>query len=171
VLFGIGVGWLEEEADAMNMPWHRRGARAEEHIALARTLWTASGAHVEFHGEFWDIPPMDPEPRPAQRPIPILVGGHSDAALDRAVRLGDGWITGPMSAGRLAELIPAHRAGCERHGRDPSTLPIYCRGARAATTVDEVRQYEALGAHTLHIDVADLDGLKRLADEVLAKLG
>ena len=80
LLLGIGVGWLKEEADAMGMPWDRRGARTDEHIALLRAIWTAPGKHVEFHGEFWDIPPMDPEPRPVQRPIPILIGGHSEAA-------------------------------------------------------------------------------------------
>ena len=60
VVYGVGVGWLKEEADAMNMPWDRRGARADEHIALLRAIWTAPGKHVEFHGEFWDIPAMDP---------------------------------------------------------------------------------------------------------------
>src|SRR6516165_9247442 len=92
VLYGVGAGWLEEEADAMNMPWDRRGARTDEHIALLRAIWTAPGRHVEFHGEYWDIPPMDPEPRPVQQPIPILIGGHSEPAIDRAARLGDGWI-------------------------------------------------------------------------------
>ena len=106
LVLGVGVGWLKEEADTMNMPWDRRGARAEEHIALLRAIWTAPGDHVEFHGEFWDFPPMDPEPRPVQQPIPILIGGHGEKAIDRAVRLGDGWVAAGVSAGRLAELLP-----------------------------------------------------------------
>ena len=80
VLYGVGAGWLREEAEAMNMPWDRRGRRAEEHIALMRTLWCAEEALVEFHGEYHDCPLMDPEPRPVQRPVPILVGGHSEVA-------------------------------------------------------------------------------------------
>jgi probable F420-dependent oxidoreductase len=170
LLYGVGVGWLKEEADSMNMAWDRRGSRADEHITLLRTIWTADGKHVEFHGQFWDIPPMDPEPLPVQRPVPILVGGHSEAALDRAARLGDGWITGPMSADRLAELLPLLPAACGRHGRDPSTLPIYGRGGRGNSTVTELRRYEDLGVESLHVDIDTLDELKKFGDEVLPGL-
>ena len=99
----------------MGMPWDRRGARSEEHIALLRTLWCADGDLVEFHGEFHDLPPMDPEPRPVQRPIPILIGGHSDIALDRAGRIGDGWIAAQMSPERVTEHWP--RGGRRRRAQ------------------------------------------------------
>ena len=125
VLYGVGVGWLREEAEAMGMPWDRRGARSEEHIALLRTLWCAEGDLVEFHGEFHDLPPMDPEPRPVQRPIPILVGGHSDIALERAGRIGDGWIAAQMSPERVAEHWPKVQAAAERAGRDPAALLLF----------------------------------------------
>jgi probable F420-dependent oxidoreductase len=170
MLYGVGVGWLKEEADAMNMPWDRRGARGEEHIALLRAVWTAPAEHVEFHGRFWDVAPMDPEPRPVQRPIPILIGGHSEAAADRAARLGDGWISGPVSAERLSELLPLLAIACERRDRDPSTLPIYCRGGRGSSTIDEIRRYEELGVHSLQVDMGTLDQLKRFADDVLPQL-
>ena len=171
LLCGVGVGWLKEEADAMNMPWDRRGARADEHVALLRALWTAPGKHVEFHGEFWDIPPMDPEPRPVQQPIPILVGGHSDAGIDRAARLGDGWITADMSANRLGELLPKLRAATDRHGRELSSVPVYCStGRRTDLSVDSIRRYEELGVHSLQLGIEELDDLKRVADEVLPAL-
>ena len=125
VLYGVGVGWLREEAEAMGMPWDRRGARSEEHIALLRTLWCADGDLVEFHGEFHDLPPMDPEPRPVQRPIPILIGGHSDIALERAGRIGDGWIAAQMSPERVAEHWPKVVAAAERNGRDPGSLRLF----------------------------------------------
>ncbi|MCT7661214.1 LLM class flavin-dependent oxidoreductase [Mycobacterium sp. CPCC 205710] len=97
------------------MPRDRRGARAEEHIALLRTLWCATEPYVEFA-------PMDPRPQPVQRPIPILVGGHSDRAIDRAVRIGDGWIAALMSVNRLAELITTLRRAAESHGREPDSI-------------------------------------------------
>ena len=122
VLYGVGAGWLREEAEAMNMPWDRRGRRAEEHIALMRALWCADGDLVEFHGEFHDCPPMDPEPRPVQRPIPIIVGGHSDIALDRAGRIGDGWIAAMMSPPRLAEHWAKVKDAAVRNDRDPDSL-------------------------------------------------
>lgn len=169
LLCGVGAGWLREEADAMGMAWDRRGRRTEEHIALLRALWTAPGRHVEFHGEFWDLPPMDPEPRPVQQPIPILVGGHSDVAIDRAARLGDGWIAAGMSVERLAELVPGLAAALATHGRDPTAVPVYV-GARPGPppTVDELRRYEEAGAHAVQVALDTLDDLHRFADEVLA---
>ena len=169
LVYGVGVGWLKEEADAMNMPWDRRGARADEHISLLRTIWTAPGKHVEFHGEFWDIPSMDPEPRPVQQPIPILVGGHSPAAIDRAARLGDGWIAAAMSPERLSEHLALLRAAADRHDRDPATLRVYCSAA-SDVSPDTVRRYADLGVQSLHLGVQDLDELKRVGDDILPKI-
>jgi probable F420-dependent oxidoreductase len=167
VLFGVGVGWLEEEARAMGMPWDRRGKRSDEHIALLRAIWTADGPHVEFHGEFHDIPPMDPEPRPVQRPIPILVGGHSDAAIDRAARLGDGWIAADMPIDRVAELHPRLLAALDRHGRHPADVPMYCRARPAEVSLDALRRFEDLGARSVLVPLDDLDEVRRFADDVL----
>ena len=103
VLYGVGVGWLREEAEAMGMPWDRRGRRGEEHIALLRALWCVEGDLVEFHGEFHDLPPMDPDP--------VRCSGRSRSSwaatpmsrLERAGCIGDGWIVASMSAAPLAE--------------------------------------------------------------------
>lgn len=170
VLCGVGVGWLEEEADAMGMPWDRRGARTDEHIALLREIWTADGPHVSFRGEFHDVAPMDPEPRPVQRPIPILVGGHSQVAIDRAARIGDGWITAAMSSDRLAELLPHLAAAAERHGRDVADLPVYCAASPGALDLDALRRYRDLGVHSLQVPLDSIDELNRFADEVLPAL-
>jgi probable F420-dependent oxidoreductase len=170
VLFGVGVGWLQEEADAMNMPWDRRGARADEAIALLRAIWTEPGKHVEFHGEFWDVPPMDPEPRPVQQPIPILIGGHSRAAIDRAARIGDGWIAAGMSHERLSDMLPVLHVAAERHGRDPSSVLVYCQTGRGGVTLDDARRYEELGVCSLQVDLRTLDDLGRFSDSVLPRL-
>lgn len=135
VVFGVGVGWLKEEAEAMAMPWDRRGRRVDEQIALLRTLWTADGDTVEFAGEFYQVPQMAPEPLPIQRPIPILIGGHSDAALERAARLGDGWIAAGMGPDRLAGAIERLKAACGRVGRDFSELQIV-NGERSDVLLD-----------------------------------
>ena len=149
----------------MDLPWDRRGARGDEHIALLRAIWTAPGKHVQFHGEFWRPPPMDPEPRPVQQPIPILLGGHSEPAMDRAVRLGDGC----DRRGGVAQTTHRAAAAPSRRLRSPSTatsdpadlLPIKRHDHRRAATV------EALGVHAIQVDVETLDDLMRLADEVL----
>jgi probable F420-dependent oxidoreductase len=170
VLLGVGVGWLQEEATAMGLPWDRRGARAEEHIELLRAIWTAPGKHIEFHGEFSNIPPMDPEPRPVQRPIPILIGGHSEIALERAARIGDGWIAGGMSIDRLTGLLTTLRQTADRHDRDPSSLPIYCAARPQDATLDGLRRFQDLDVHSVQVPIDTLVGLERLAEEVLPAL-
>jgi probable F420-dependent oxidoreductase len=124
VVYGVGVGWLREEAEAMGMPWDRRGRRVDEQIALLRTIWTETGETVRFDGEFYRVPPMAPDPRPVQRPVPILIGGHSDAALNRAARLGDGWIAAGMGPDRFGEAMDRLKQACSHMGRDVGTLEI-----------------------------------------------
>jgi probable F420-dependent oxidoreductase len=175
VVLGVGVGWLREEAEAMGMPWDHRGRRSEEHIALLRALWCTDGDVVEFHGEFYDLPPMDPEPRPVQRPIPILIGGHSDAALERAARIGDGWIAASMSPRRLAEHWGTLRAAAERNDRDPESLRVVTSVTHrpASPLVDLIGEYVSMGVDHLQLGLfgrspeATLDNVRRFADEVM----
>jgi probable F420-dependent oxidoreductase len=89
LIFGIGVAYLEPEMRAIGVPMEGRGARADEYLAAMRTLWEEEapahrGRHVRFEG-------VDAHPRPVQRPMPVVVGGHSRAAHRRAVRHADGW--------------------------------------------------------------------------------
>jgi probable F420-dependent oxidoreductase len=122
VELGLGVGWLQEEFDALGVPWERRGARNDEYIEAMRTLW--SGPEVEFHGEFVDFPTVTCSPRPVQPTIPILVGGDSDVAIRRAARLADGYFPGEGDADRLAALITRVRQAAEDAGRDPDEIEI-----------------------------------------------
>jgi probable F420-dependent oxidoreductase len=89
LIFGIGVAYLEPEMRAIGVPMEGRGARADEYLAAMRALWEEEapahrGRHVRFEG-------VDAHPRPVQRPLPVVVGGHSRAAHRRAVRHADGW--------------------------------------------------------------------------------
>lgn len=88
--FGIGVGWLREEFEALDMPFERRGARTDEYLEVMRTLWRDD---VSSHdGEHYTLPPCRMFPKPMQSPNPpVYVGGESDVALRRVARLGDGW--------------------------------------------------------------------------------
>jgi probable F420-dependent oxidoreductase len=175
VVYGVGVGWLREEAEAMGMPWDRRGARSEEHIALMRTLWCAEGDLVEFHGEFHDLPPMDPEPRPVQGPIPILIGGHSDIALERAGRIGDGWIAAQMSPERIVEHWPRVLEAAERAGRDPESLQLFTSTPvrKDRSFADLLAEYREIGVdHVqvgLHRDSREetLDTMRDVAENVI----
>jgi probable F420-dependent oxidoreductase len=187
LVYGVGVGWLKEEAEGMGMPWDHRGRRTDEHIELLRTVWTADGDTVSYHGEFYDLPPVDPRPTPVQRPIPILIGGHSDPALDRAARLGDGWIAAGMGAERFVEALGRLRAACDRHDRDlgelvvvngehPDVLIDPAAGdipGQAARAVEGLRAYESMGVTHMKISIrtqdpaALLEGIDIYGREVL----
>ncbi|MBA2608310.1 MAG: TIGR03619 family F420-dependent LLM class oxidoreductase [Actinobacteria bacterium] len=89
VTMGAAPGWCEEEFDQVGQRFKGRGARLEEMIDACRKLW--AGGWVEHHGNHFDFDPLRIEPVPAA-PVPIYIGGHSERALARAARIGDGWI-------------------------------------------------------------------------------
>ena len=144
VELGLGVGWLKEEFDALGVSWERRGARNDEYVAAMRALW--AGPHAEFHGEFVDFAPVTCSPRPVQERIPILVGGDTDAAINRAVRIADGYFPGEGSPDRLGQLIARLHAACERAGRDPASIEITAMfGAQMSDPVAGAEELESLG--------------------------
>jgi probable F420-dependent oxidoreductase len=163
VRLGVGVGWLREEIEAVGMQWANRGRRTDEHIALLRHLWCAEGEVVEFHGEFHDILPMHPDPRPRQRPIPIYIGGHSDAAIQRAGRIGDGWIAAPMSPDRVAEHWKRVRTAAEAAGRDPDALALVVSESPQVgrSRADLLAEYAAVGVTQLQVRLTGDLGVAR----------
>lgn len=128
--FGVGIGWLREEFEALGAAdFDRRGAVSDEYIRIFKTLWTQSPA--SFEGTFYRFKPLRFLPPPVQKPHPpIWIGGHSPAALRRVARLGDGWH--PVGAIAAVPLRPAEmrasldelRRLTEKEGRDPSRLTI-----------------------------------------------
>jgi len=106
----------------------RRGARAEEFVAALRAIWTQDV--VDVHGEFHSMHGIRVEPRPMQRPHPpVLLGGTVPAALRRAGRIADGWISGSgEDLTNIGSAIAVVRSGAEGTGRDPAALRFICRG-------------------------------------------
>jgi probable F420-dependent oxidoreductase len=136
--FGVGSGWSRAEWDAAGVPWSRRGARLDETLDILRGLWTE--AEFVHEGENFAFPSVAFEPKPVQRPgPPVLVGGESSAALQRAVGRGDGWVG--MHHTPQSVQIPLSRLRVEiaRSGR---TAPL-------TTTV---------AAHPGDVDVPDWRG-------------
>lgn len=120
VELGIGVGWLEEEFDALGVPFDRRGQRTDEYIAALREMWTTE--ETSFAGEFVNWERVMSFPKPHDGSPPIVVGGHSHAAARRAGRLGDGFFPGRQEI--LGELIETMRTTAESAGRDPDAIEI-----------------------------------------------
>jgi probable F420-dependent oxidoreductase len=163
---GLGVGWLKEEFDALGVAWERRGARNDEYVAAMQALW--AGPHAEFHGQFVDFEPATCSPRPVRGSIPIIVGGDSDAAIQRAVRIADGYFPGEGDFDRLEALIGRVRQSAETAGRDPQSLAINAIfGRQLADPVAGVEQMAALGVDRIMVPAFPFvgpEGLDRLSE-------
>jgi len=137
---GVGTSPWREDYEVLGVPWERRGARMDEELEILRGL--LAGGYFEYHGSVFDLPPVKISPVPAE-PLPILIGGHGDAALRRAARVGDGWLHG---------------------GGDPADLPgLLTRLAalrREAGTQD--RPFEV---HVISMDAYSVAGVRRLEEQ------
>ena len=125
---GLGIGWMPEEFAATGASTARRGARTEEYLAVLRTLWADE---VSSHqGEFYTIPAGRQDPRPVQRPgPPVLLGGMSRPAMERAGRIAEGWITSSRAdLGKIREAADVISGAAAAAGRDPDAVRIICRG-------------------------------------------
>src|SRR5438093_11587429 len=177
VTVGVGVGWLEEEFQALGAAdFKRRGAVSDEYIRIFKALWTTSPA--SFRGEFYRFDEIRCLPHPVQKPHPpIWIGGHSKAALRRVARLGDGWH--PVGANPAVPLGPSELSGLldelyrltEAEGRDPKSLtisynaPVYDVGQRqlpsgqrrpfsgsASQVADDIAAFARLGVSEVVFD-------------------
>lgn len=119
VVLGVGIGWLREEFDALGVPFAGRGRRTEEYIDVMRKLWAADS--VTHQGEFVRFARMNSNPKPANGAVPVVVGGHSRAAAERAGRIGDGFA--PLG-GDIPELIDVMRQTAADTGRDAKAIEI-----------------------------------------------
>jgi len=137
--FGVGISPWPDDFEIMDVPFEKRGARMDECIDIVRGL--TAGGYFEFHGQFFDLPPIKIAPVPTE-PIPILIGGHSKAALRRAALRGDGWM---------------HAGG------DPTELD------RLLAELDVLRaEYgtrKDFEVHVISMDGFTVDGVKRLEDK------
>ena len=149
VLVAAGVGWMEEEFRLVGAPFGDRGARAVEMVRLMRALWT--GRAVDFRGRFWSLSGCRMAPPPVQRPIPVLWGGHSRAALRRVAQVADGWHPSGLDPSEVAAGMTVLRKLCAERGRASSSLTIVPRLDRPLTT-DLLHRYRDIGVDHLVID-------------------
>ena len=180
LVLGVGTSPWREDYDVLDVPWQGRGQRMDESLAIVRGL--SAGGYFEYHGKIFDIPPIKLAPVPTA-PVPVLVGGHGEAALRRAAASGDGWLHGggkpsdlPGLLARLAELRTEYGTA----GRPFEVLAI----SAGAYTVDGIKRLEEQGVTEVIVGFRwpyhvgpdtealqpKLDSLRRYADDVIAKL-
>ncbi len=187
---GVGVGWNSAEFDAMGADFRSRGARAEEQVALLRALWTQEV--VTFEGRWHRLVEAGINPLPVRRPIPIWMGGESDAALRRTARLADGWMAGGTLRTPTARLArdpggyPAMVARLREYAREAGRPPAAVGLERRINAADPPREWaraaaewRALGGTHLSVNTmraglgsagAHIEAIRRIR-EVLAQEG
>jgi probable F420-dependent oxidoreductase len=156
VVLGIGAGWMREEFDALGQPFERRGARMEEQVEVLRALWR--GGMVEHHGEFYDFDPVDMSPAPAE-PVPVLVGGHSEVALRRAARIGDGWMGTYYTLDDLRGYVERLQGYRKEYGTEDRPFEVQA-SILDVPTKDVCEQLDELGVDTLITSAWLMAGLK-----------
>jgi probable F420-dependent oxidoreductase len=177
---GLGVGWSPEEFRWCGAPYEKRGKRVDEAIDVLRLI--LDGGMVEFHGEFFDFDKLRMSPTPPSR-VPFYIGGHTEVALRRAARVGDGWSSAMMKFDDLRETIVRLRALLAEQGRadvpfeyqavciDKFGLDGYREQCDIGVTdiITMPWVFDGLG---FDAEVGPkLDSIKKFGDEIIAKIG
>lgn len=172
---GVGVGWLEEEFDAIGVPFAERGRRTDDGIGAMRALWSQDRA--TFAGEFTSFTECISRPQPVAGGVPIHIGGHSDVAARRAGRIGDGFFPAKGSHRRMGELFDLVRTTAVEVGRDPSAIEFTSggNGVFGPAALDEATALAELGVDRIVVPAFlfyqdPTDALARYGDEVIARV-
>jgi len=176
---GVGLGWTPEEFEWCGAPFEGRGARADEAIEVIRLI--LGGGMVEYHGKHFGFDNLVMSPPPSE-PVPIYVGGHTEVALRRAARAGDGWSSAMMRFDDLRRSIDRLATLRAEYGRAdvPFEIQAVCvnrfgldgyRQQAEAGVTDAIVVPWALDGLGFDADVsAKRDSLRRFADEVIARM-
>jgi probable F420-dependent oxidoreductase len=176
---GVGLGWTPEEFEWCGAPFTNKGARADESIDILKLILT--GEMVEYHGKHFDFGRLQMSPAPSE-PVPIYVGGHTEAGLRRAARVGDGWSSAMIKFRDLRGTIARLGELREEYGRSELPFEIqavcidrygldgYRQQAEAGVTDAIVVPWLFYGAGFDADPQTKIDGLRRFADEVMSKM-
>jgi len=145
MILGAGIGWLEEEFQALGVPFAGRARRMEEAIAAMRALWGEEQA--SFDGQTASFTDCFLRPQPVAGSIPVHIGGHSEAAARRAGRIGDGFFPLGVGPDELPPLIDLIRASAVEAGRDPEAVEVtmQCTAVSGEEAVAAVEALRAIG--------------------------
>ncbi|MFT5391765.1 MAG: putative F420-dependent oxidoreductase [Gammaproteobacteria bacterium] len=170
-LFGIGTGWLKEETEIMGGDFAHRWTQTREALDVMKLLWTEEEA--EYHGKYFDFPPVRSYPKPMQKPYPpIILGGAAKNVLQRVVDHADGWLPNRVTPAELERSRKEIDRLAMAAGRDPSAISISVYGQDPDRTL--VRSLLDAGANRVivrpeHVDTEAQMGeqLERMAQAVL----
>jgi probable F420-dependent oxidoreductase len=168
-IFGIGAGWLREETEIMGGDFDHRWSQAREAVEVMKELWTKDEA--EYHGRYYDFPPVKVFPKPARKPHPpVLLGGSARNVFKRVVAYGDGWMPVRASANDIRAGKATLDELAQAAGRDPGSIEILLFGA---ADLDEIKRAEDAGATMATVSIPSsapgeaLPALEKMAEELL----
>jgi probable F420-dependent oxidoreductase len=181
LLLGVGTSPWPEDYAVCGVPWEGRGKRIDEQIDVLRGLM--GGDYFEYHGDVFDIPSIKLCPVPT-KPVPILIGGHHDAALRRAARVGDGWLHGGGDPEDLPGLLARLTELRREYGTLDKDFEIHVISLDAYSP-DGIEKLEELGVTDVIVGFrypyevgpdtetlqTKVDNLRRFSDDVIAKAG
>ena len=170
-ILGVGTGWLREETELMGGDFDHRWTQTREAIEVMKELWTKEEA--EYHGQYFDFPPVKSYPKPVQQPHPpIVLGGMARNVLRRVVAHADGWLPNRVTAADVEDGRAKLDAMAAEVGRDPKSITISVFGQ--APERDLVQSLLNAGADRVivrpeHVDTEAEMGeqLERMAEAVL----
>ena len=170
-LFGVGAGWHREETEIMGGDFDHRWTQLREAVLVMKELWTNEEA--EYHGTYYDFPPVKSYPKPVQRPHPpVLLGGMAKNVLRRVVAWGDGWMPNRVTPNQIEESRAILDTLAAEAGRDPESLTISVFGQ--AAELDLIRSFHDAGADRVIVRPKSAvteqemsDELERLAEATL----
>ncbi len=176
LIFGIGVGYLKPEFEAIGAPFDHKGARAEEWLAAMIALW--SMPKPEFSGKWVKFSGVNAMPRPVQKPHPeIVFGGHTKEAYSRAARLAKGWYGFALDLEGTAKCVEGLKTACKAAGRRLEDVEISVTpNPRVKVDRDTAKRYADLGVSRLILlqrgadEAALLEGVGQVGRELIGKI-
>jgi probable F420-dependent oxidoreductase len=194
LMFGVGAGWIEEEAPIFGYAFKDRARRAYEHVRALKTLWTEE--QPSFQGEFVNFPKVYSYPKPVQRPHPpILIGAGNHntdnrRVLERVAELGDGWVPAFLSPQQMRDQLGMLKDLCAARGRDFGALDItllvpaitlgvgerpsfFAHEANPRPASELIAEYEEAGVGRIIVGLPDLEAAKamKILEEAARGLG
>ena len=148
VALGVGIGWLEEEFQALGIPWERRAARTRECIAAMRKLW--GDPISSYSGEFVKFEGVRSNPKPARGAcVPVLFGGESGPALRRVAEYGDGWFGFNVLPDEAAAKVKRIEELLKGYNRKLSEVELIVSPYTKPITADDLKRYRDVGVHEM----------------------
>jgi len=153
-LFGIGAGWLREETEIMGGDFPHRWTQTREAVMAMKELWAT--VESEYHGTYYDFPPVYSFPMPTQRPHPpIYLGGHAKNVFKRLVSWGNAWMPNRITPQEIEDGRKQIESLCIESGRDPNEIGITVYGVAADREL--LKDFESAGAERAVVSIDSVE--------------